>query len=120
MLGRDLPRQASATTPPDPRQEARVIRRVQRALIAAGDSYGTLSPNAFDSTFHWGRDLGDLGTVMPSDGFVALLEGQVPDQTGAGDALIYGAVALSPGIVDAMVEVRQRAGLRRKQAPLAP
>jgi len=42
-------------------------------LIAAGDSYGTLSPNALDSTFHWGRDLGDLGTVMPTDGFVALL-----------------------------------------------
>ena len=76
MLGRDLPRQASATTPPDPRQEARVIRGVQRALIAAVDSYGTLSPNALDSTFHWGRDLGDLGTVMPTDGFVALLEGQ--------------------------------------------
>ena len=75
MLGRDLLRQASATTPPDPR----VIRGVQRALIAAGDSYGTLSPNALDSTFHWGRDLGDLGAVMPTDGFVAFLEGQRPD-----------------------------------------
>ena len=35
MLGRDLPRQASATTPPDPRQEARVIRGVQRATVTA-------------------------------------------------------------------------------------
>lgn len=78
MLGRDLPRQASATTPPDPRQEARVIRGVQRALIAAGDSYGTLSPNALDSTFHWGRDLGDLGTVMPQTGLSPFSRGKCP------------------------------------------
>ncbi len=120
MLGRDLPRQASATTPPDPRQEARVIRGVQRALIAAVDSYGTLSPNALDSTFHWGRDLGDLGTVMPTDGFVALLDGQVPDQTGAGEAMIYGAVALSSGIVDAMVEVQTTGRVEAQTGPARP
>lgn len=120
MAGRLQPQSTRGSSSPDPRQEERVIRGVQRALIAAGESYGRLAPHALKSQFGWGKDLGDLGTVMPSDGLVALLDGQAAEESSTGHGHIMGAVALSSGLVDALVEVQTTGAVEPHSGPARP
>lgn len=120
MAGRLQPHSTRASSPPDPRQEERVIRGVQRALIAAGESYGRLAPHALKSEFGWSKDLGDLGTVMPGDGLVALLDAQSAEPSETGHGPITGAVALSSGVVDALVEVQTTGAVEAHSGPARP
>lgn len=116
LMGRALPQPATDGARPDPRQEGRVNRGLQRALISAGEAFVTLRPECGDITFQWGSDLGDLAGVLPQDGLVSLLVAQ-SDIDQEGQETPRGVIALSAGLIDALVEVQTTGRVDRATGP---